>query len=95
MEGEEGNVSTWELRVEWRLTDEDKRAEPSKNKRKFSSFFNSLVIEQSLSGMAPRTNHTGDRLVQGEEAGGHGRQVHHPTLAGLPASAVQAGPEVG
>ena len=44
-EGDEGNVSSWELRVEGRLMDEDKRAEPSKVKRKFSSFFKSLVIE--------------------------------------------------
>ena len=44
-EGEEGNVASWELRVEGRLIDEDKRAEPSKTKRKFSSFFKSLVIE--------------------------------------------------
>ena len=37
--------SSWELRVEGRLIDEDKRADPSKTKRKFSSFFKSLVIE--------------------------------------------------
>merc|ERR1712110_139108 len=41
-EGEEGNVASWELRVEGRLIDEDKRADPSKTKRKFSSFFKSL-----------------------------------------------------
>ena len=44
-EGEEGSVASWELRVEGRLIDEDKRADPSKTKRKFSSFFKSLVIE--------------------------------------------------
>jgi len=38
-------VASWELRVEGRLIDEDKRADPSKTKRKFSSFFKSLVIE--------------------------------------------------
>ena len=45
-EGEEGSVASWELRVEGRLIDEDKRVEQSKTtKRKFSSFFKSLVIE--------------------------------------------------
>ena len=44
-EGEEGSVASWELRVEGRLIDDDKRADPSKTKRKFSSFFKSLVIE--------------------------------------------------
>merc|ERR1719356_366669 len=44
-EGDEQSVASWELRVEGRLIDEDKRAEPSKTKRKFSSFFKSLVIE--------------------------------------------------
>merc|ERR1719205_332494 len=44
-EGEEGNVASWELRVEGRLIDEDKRAESTKVKRKCSSFFKSLVIE--------------------------------------------------
>jgi len=44
-EGDEGSVASWELRVEGRLIDEDKRADPSKTKRKFSSFFKSLVIE--------------------------------------------------
>merc|ERR1719352_1824609 len=42
-EGDEGSVASWELRVEGRLIDEDKRqADPSKTKRKFSSFFKSL-----------------------------------------------------
>merc|ERR1719151_174233 len=44
-EGDEGSVASWELRVEGRLLDEDKKADPSKSKRKFSSFFKSLVIE--------------------------------------------------
>ena len=45
-EGEEGSVASWELRVEGRLIDEDKRVEQNKTtKRKFSSFFKSLVIE--------------------------------------------------
>jgi len=44
-EGEEVSVASWELRVEGRLIDEDKRTDPSKTKRKFSSFFKSLVIE--------------------------------------------------
>jgi len=44
-EGEEGSVASWEMRVEGRLMEEDKVAEPSKNKKKFSSFFKSLVIE--------------------------------------------------
>lgn len=44
-EGEE-NVPSWELRVEGKLLDENmKHADPNKNKRKFSSFFKSLVIE--------------------------------------------------
>merc|ERR1711988_960834 len=34
-----------ELRVEGRLLEDDKKADPSKSKRKFSSFFKSLVIE--------------------------------------------------
>merc|ERR1711863_180162 len=44
-EGEEGSTTGWELRVEGRLLDEDKKTDPSKSKRKFSSFFKSLVIE--------------------------------------------------
>jgi len=45
-EGEEGSVASWELRVEGRLIDDDKRAtDSSKSKKKFSSFFKSLVIE--------------------------------------------------
>merc|ERR1711936_1530183 len=44
-EGDEGSTTGWELRVEGRLLDEDKKADPSKSKRKFSSFFKSLVIE--------------------------------------------------
>merc|ERR1719216_322310 len=48
-EGEEGSVASWELRVEGRLIDEDKRVDrPDQSKatkRKFSSFFKSLVIE--------------------------------------------------
>ena len=38
-DGEEGAVASWELRVEGRLIDDDKRVDPSKTKRKFSSFF--------------------------------------------------------
>ncbi len=43
----ESAVSSWELRVEGRIVDEDKRsaAEAARAKRKFSSFFKSLVIE--------------------------------------------------
>merc|ERR1712158_63340 len=44
-EGEETSTTGWELRGEGRLLDEDKKADPSKSKRKFSSFFKSLVIE--------------------------------------------------
>jgi len=45
-EGEESTGASWELRVEGRLIDEDKRVEQNKTtKRKFSSFFKSLVIE--------------------------------------------------
>ncbi|CAL8109410.1 unnamed protein product [Orchesella dallaii] len=43
-ETEEGTVASWELRVEGRLL-EDSKSEPNKVKRKFSSFFKSLVIE--------------------------------------------------
>ncbi|TGZ50372.1 hypothetical protein DBV15_11457, partial [Temnothorax longispinosus] len=43
-EGEEGSVASWELRVEGRLLDDTKN-DPNKVKRKFSSFFKSLVIE--------------------------------------------------
>ncbi|XP_018902030.1 brahma-associated protein of 60 kDa isoform X2 [Bemisia tabaci] len=44
--GEEGSVASWELRVEGRLL-EDSKSDPNKFqlKRKFSSFFKSLVIE--------------------------------------------------
>merc|ERR1711990_1195554 len=44
-EGEETSTTGWELLVEGRLLDEDRKADPSKTKRKFSSFFKSLVIE--------------------------------------------------
>ena len=44
-EGEETSTTGWELRVEGRILDEDKKVDPSKSKRKFSSFFKSLVIE--------------------------------------------------
>lgn len=43
--GEETSTASWELRVEGRLIDEDKKVDPAKSKRKFSSFFKSLVIE--------------------------------------------------
>ncbi|KAJ8674906.1 hypothetical protein QAD02_010692 [Eretmocerus hayati] len=43
-ESEEGSVASWELRVEGRLLDDTKN-DPNKVKRKFSSFFKSLVIE--------------------------------------------------
>lgn len=42
--GAEGSVASWELRVEGRLL-EDTKGDPNKIKRKFSSFFKSLVIE--------------------------------------------------
>ena len=38
-------VASWELRVEGRLLDDAAKADPNKVKRKFSSFFKSLVIE--------------------------------------------------
>ena len=38
-------VASWELRVEGRLLDDAAKVDPSKVKRKFSSFFKSLVIE--------------------------------------------------
>nr|CAH7725095.1 unnamed protein product [Callosobruchus chinensis] len=41
---QEGSVASWELRVEGRLLD-DQKNDPNKVKRKFSSFFKSLVIE--------------------------------------------------
>merc|ERR1711981_1197115 len=40
-----GATTAWELRVEGRLLEEEKKVDPSKSKRKFSSFFKSLVIE--------------------------------------------------
>ncbi|ENN75399.1 brahma-associated protein of 60 kDa isoform X2 [Dendroctonus ponderosae] len=43
-QGQEGSVASWELRVEGRLLDDSKN-DPNKVKRKFSSFFKSLVIE--------------------------------------------------
>lgn len=42
--GGESSVASWELRVEGRLL-EDNKSDPNKIKRKFSSFFKSLVIE--------------------------------------------------
>ncbi|CAG0923585.1 unnamed protein product [Notodromas monacha] len=42
--GPGGSVASWELRVEGKLL-EDGKVDPSKVKRKFSSFFKSLVIE--------------------------------------------------
>jgi SWI/SNF-related matrix-associated actin-dependent regulator of chromatin subfamily D len=44
-ETEEGSIASWELRVEGRLLDESSKHDPNKVKRKFSSFFKSLVIE--------------------------------------------------
>ncbi|KAK4302354.1 hypothetical protein Pmani_025540 [Petrolisthes manimaculis] len=49
-EGEDASVASWELRVEGRLLEDHKvsglaKNDPSKLKRKFSSFFKSLVIE--------------------------------------------------
>lgn len=42
----DGGVASWELRVEGRLLEErDARPDPARVKRKFSSFFKSLVIE--------------------------------------------------
>ncbi|XP_042883353.1 brahma-associated protein of 60 kDa-like isoform X2 [Penaeus japonicus] len=43
-DGDDASVASWELRVEGRLL-EDHKNDPSKLKRKFSSFFKSLVIE--------------------------------------------------
>lgn len=40
-----GGVASWELRVEGRLLDDAAKVDPNKVKRKFSSFFKSLVIE--------------------------------------------------
>jgi hypothetical protein len=61
-EGEEESVATWEMRVEGRLMDEDIRAEYTKVKRKFSSFFKSLVIELHKEMYGP-DNHAGDGRV--------------------------------
>jgi len=46
-EPEDGTVASWELRVEGRLLDDPSgtKSDPGKVKRKFSSFFKSLVIE--------------------------------------------------
>lgn len=44
-EGDEGAVASWELRVEGRLLEDGKGDPNTKIKRKFSSFFKSLVIE--------------------------------------------------
>uniref|UniRef100_A0A1A9W9G8 DM2 domain-containing protein n=1 Tax=Glossina brevipalpis TaxID=37001 RepID=A0A1A9W9G8_9MUSC len=44
-EGDEGSVASWELRVEGRLLEDGKGDPNTKIKRKFSSFFKSLVIE--------------------------------------------------
>ncbi|XP_032821322.1 SWI/SNF-related matrix-associated actin-dependent regulator of chromatin subfamily D member 1-like isoform X2 [Petromyzon marinus] len=46
-EDEEGSIASWELRVEGRLLDDmtSNKYDTSKQKRKFSSFFKSLVIE--------------------------------------------------
>ncbi|XP_055913544.1 brahma-associated protein of 60 kDa isoform X2 [Eupeodes corollae] len=44
-DGEEGAVASWELRVEGRLLEDNKGDPTTKIKRKFSSFFKSLVIE--------------------------------------------------
>lgn len=44
-DGEEGAVASWELRVEGRLLEDNKGDPNTKIKRKFSSFFKSLVIE--------------------------------------------------
>ncbi len=42
---DEDQPSGWELRVEGRLLDDEKKVDNMKSKRKFSSFFKSLVIE--------------------------------------------------
>lgn len=44
-DGVGSGVASWELRVEGRLLDDAAKVDPSKVKRKFSSFFKSLVIE--------------------------------------------------
>merc|ERR550517_1063727 len=44
-DGVGSGVASWELRVEGRLLDDTAQNDPSKVKRKFSSFFKSLVIE--------------------------------------------------
>ncbi|XP_034102084.1 brahma-associated protein of 60 kDa [Drosophila sulfurigaster albostrigata] len=44
-DGDEGAVASWELRVEGRLLEDGKGDPNTKGKRKFSSFFKSLVIE--------------------------------------------------
>ncbi|KAM7350790.1 brahma-associated protein 60 [Cochliomyia hominivorax] len=44
-DGDEGSVASWELRVEGRLLEDGKGDPNTKIKRKFSSFFKSLVIE--------------------------------------------------
>ncbi|XP_037285259.1 brahma-associated protein 60 isoform X1 [Rhipicephalus microplus] len=45
LEEEGGTVPSWELRVEGRLLEEQPKGESRSAKRKFSSFFKSLVIE--------------------------------------------------
>ncbi|XP_073832853.1 brahma-associated protein 60 [Musca autumnalis] len=44
-DGDEGSLASWELRVEGRLLEDGKGDPNTKIKRKFSSFFKSLVIE--------------------------------------------------
>jgi SWI/SNF-related matrix-associated actin-dependent regulator of chromatin subfamily D len=44
-QGDESAVAEWELRIEGKLADDVKIDSSSKTKRKFSSFFKSLVIE--------------------------------------------------
>lgn len=44
VQGDEAAVAEWELRIEGKFAD-DIKADNSKAKRKFSSFFKSLVIE--------------------------------------------------
>ncbi|XP_026472787.1 brahma-associated protein of 60 kDa-like [Ctenocephalides felis] len=76
VEGGDGTVASWELRVEGRLL-EDTKSDPNKVKRKFSSFFKSLVIELDKELYGP-DNHLVEwhRTLQTQETDGF--QVKRP-----------------
>ena len=74
----EGQVASWELRVEGRLLD-DSKTDVNKIKRKFSSFFKSLVIELDKDLYGP-DNHLVEwhRTLNTQETDGFqvGRLIH-------------------